>query len=255
MQPSKPSKRQAAISDLVWQCHRVSVESLAARFATSPETIRRDLTVLARSGQIRKVHGGATLPRIAEEGPFAARLRSQVAAKRLIAKRALPLVSSGDTLFLNTGSTTLLFADQLTGLDSLTVITNSAEIARVLSAGNASMEVFLLGGAYQSDNRETYGPIAIEQLGRFRAHRAFLTVGSVEATAGVMDYNSQEAELSRAMIRHAGTATLLVDSSKFGQLAPFTVAGFDRIDSMVCERMPQSPLEQALARQQVEIVC
>ena len=80
--------------------------------------------------------------------------------------------------------------------------------------------------------------MAIEQPGRFRVDRAVLTVGAVEATTGVMDFSPEEAEMARAMIRLAGSVTLLVDSSKFGKPAPFTVAGFDSIDCMVCDEAP-----------------
>ena len=251
----RPNERQTAIADVVWQRNRVSVDSLASMFSASPETIRRDLSILARNGRIQKVHGGAVLPRMAEEGPFAERMRHNVAEKRRIAARAFPLISSGETLFINTGSTTMLFADELVGLDDLTVITNSAELARVLSTGNPTCRIYLLGGAYHGDNRETCGPIAIEQLGRFRADRAVLTVGSLEASTGVMDYNPDEAEMARAMIRLAGSVTLLVDSSKFGKLAPFTVAGFDAIDCMVCDEAPDGQLAALMARERVEIIC
>lgn len=251
----RPSERQTAIADLVWQRNRVSVDSLATQFSASPETIRRDLAILARIGKIQKVHGGAVLPRMAEEGPFAERMRCNVAEKRRIAASALPLISPGETLFVNTGSTTLLFADELAGLHDLTVVTNSAELARVLSSGNSTCRIFLLGGAYHGYNRETCGSIAIEQLGRFRADRAVLTVGSVEATAGIMDYNPDEAEMARAMMRLAGSVTLLADSSKFGKLAPFTVAGFDAIDCMVCDEVPDGPLAASMAREHVEIIC
>ena len=251
----RPIERQTAIADVVLQCNRVSVDSLAAMFSTSPETIRRDLAVLARNGKIQKVHGGAVLPRMAEEGPFADRMRRNVAQKRRIAASAFPLISSGETLFINTGSTTLLFADELVRRDALTVITNSAELARVLSSGNPTCRVYLVGGAYDGDNRETCGPIAIEQLGRFRADRAVLTVGAVETTTGVMDYNPDEAEMARAMIRFAGSVTVLADSSKFGQLAPFAVAGFDSIDCMVCDEAPDGQLATLMARERVEIIC
>ena len=137
----RPNERQTAIADVVWQRNRVSVDSLAAMFSASPETIRRDLSILARNGKIQKVHGGAVLPRMAEEGPFAERMRHNVAAKRRIADRAIPLISSGETLFINTGSTTMLFADELVGLDDLTVITNSAELARILSCGRPAGRV------------------------------------------------------------------------------------------------------------------
>lgn len=82
-----------------------------------------------------------------------------------------------------------------------------------------------------------------------------LTVGCVEATTGIMDYTPDEAEMSRAMIRLAGSVTVLADSSKFGKLAPFTVAGFDSIDCMVCDEAPDGQLAALMARERVEIIC
>ena len=95
---------------------------------------------------------------MAEEGPFADRMRHNVAEKRRIAASAFPLISSGETLFINTGSTTMLFADELVRQDDLTVITNSAELARVLSSGNPTCRLYLLGGAYDGDNRGDLRP-------------------------------------------------------------------------------------------------
>ena len=82
-----------------------------------------------------------------------------------------------------------------------------------------------------------------------------LTVGAVEAATGVMDFNPEEAEMARAMIRLAGSVTLLVDSSKFGKPAPFTVTGFDSIGCMVCGEAPDGQLAALMARERVEIIC
>ena len=61
--------------------------------------------------------------------------------------------------------------------------------------------------------------------------------------------------MARAMIRLAGSVTLLVDSSKFGTPAPFTVAGFDAIDRMVCDEAPDGQPAALMARERVEIIC
>ncbi len=250
----RPTDRQTAIADVIRQQARVSVESLASMFSASPETIRRDLTALARSGRILKVHGGAVMPRGAGEGPFAERMALNVAAKRQIAKLACQLISPGESLFIDTGSTTLILAEEMIKLNHLTVITNSAEIARVLSAGNSTIDVFLLGGAYRGGNRQTCGAMVIDQLAHFRADRALLTAGAASAEAGFTDYNAEEAEVARAMIRRAGHAMLLVDSEKFGKLAPFSVAGFDTVDCLVCEQAPTGEFGNALSAGGVEVV-
>ena len=164
------------------------------------------------------------------------------------------LISPGETLLMDTGSTSLIFAEELVAIDNLTIITNSAEIARVISSGNFTSQVFLLGGTYQNDNRQTYGAMAIDQLKRSRADRAVLTVGAVDAESGVMDYNPNEADMARAMMQRAGNVILLVDSSKFGKLATFTVSGFDAVDSIVSEQVPDEDLAEALARDNVKII-
>ena len=95
---------------------------------------------------------------------------------------------------------------------------------------------------------------AAEQLGRFRADRAVPAAGAVEATTGVMDHNSREAEMARAMVRLSGSVPVLVDSSNFGKLAPFTVTGFDSIDCMVCDEAPDGQSAALMARERVEII-
>jgi DeoR family glycerol-3-phosphate regulon repressor len=240
---------------MVRQRGSVSVETLAGAFEISPETIRRDLAVLARQGKVQKVHGGAALPRAVAEGPFAQRMRHQVAAKRKMAGLARKLVAPGQTLLVDTGSTTLVFAEELVAVEDLTVITNSAEVARVLADGNASHQVYLVGGAYRGDNRQTCGAMAVSQLSCFHAETAFLTVGAVDAVAGATDYNSEEAEMARAMIRRAQSVVLLADASKFDRAATFTVSAWDAVRHLVCDSAPGTHLMSALERENVQVIC
>src|SRR3546814_2467064 len=113
---------------------------ISARFKTSHETIRRDLAVLAEAGAVLKVHGGARLPGRQEEGPFRERLASNAVAKRLIAEKVVGLISPGATLFIDTGSTTLMCAEEIGKIAGLTVITNSTRIAAVLAERGRSDE-------------------------------------------------------------------------------------------------------------------
>ena len=109
----KPGIRRERIVDLVRERERVSVDDLAALLGSSRETIRRDLTELAGRGLIRKVHGGAMMPEVPREGAFPARLSEAIREKRAVARAAAALFGAGDTLFIDTGTTTLLFAEEL----------------------------------------------------------------------------------------------------------------------------------------------
>ena len=232
----RPRDRQLQIIDLVRSLGKVTVDQLMQKFAMSAETIRRDLTFLAADGKIRKVHGGAIPLRDFGEGAFAQRMQLHAEAKRKVAQKARPLASSGDTIMIDTGSTTLAMAEALTTIDELTIITNSTSIARVISSANRSARMYLLGGSYNEDNRQTCGVIALNQLQGFHGDLAILSVGAISADAGVMDYNFDEASIASAMIAQADRVVVLADASKFDRVAPFVVASFERIDMLVCDR-------------------
>ncbi|MDH5355387.1 MAG: DeoR/GlpR family DNA-binding transcription regulator, partial [Gammaproteobacteria bacterium] len=224
-----------------------------ARFDISRETIRRDLTKLANSGKIQKVHGGAILPRVFGEGSFGQRMSENSEAKMRIASKAVELFGAGETLFIDTGSTTLYFAEKLIEVSGLTIITNSTEIAKTISSSDQGNRIFLLGGEYNADNRQTAGTLVASQIRLFRVHHTVLTVGALDVRTGAMDFNIEEAQVAHAMIEQSETLTVLVDSSKFNKLASFEVCPLSRIDQLVCDIMPPDELRKALEAAGVEI--
>jgi DeoR family glycerol-3-phosphate regulon repressor len=164
-------------------------------------------------------------------------------------------VSPGDSLFIDTGSTTLAIAEELTTIDDLTVITNSAEVARVITSANRTVQMFLLGGSYTGDNRQTCGAMAIKQLEGFHCNIALLTAAAIAAGTGVMDFSHDEAQMASAMIEHSDKVLLAVDASKFDRVAPFVVAPFNRVDTLVSDQVPGGALARALDGAQVEVIC
>ncbi len=249
-----PARRRIEIVNIIRRLNRISVDDLSRQLDISRETIRRDLTELARLGKVQKFHGGASLPMMTGEGPFQHRMSTNVTAKVNIAAQAVELFSPGETIVIDTGSTTLYFAEKLTELADMTVVTNSSEIAAVLSRGSARSQIFLLGGEYRGDNRQTVGNLAISQLGTFRAHHAVLTIGAIESDIGIMDYNIDEAQIARAMVRQAETLTILADSSKFDRIASFEVCPLDQINHLVCDKAPTGTLLRELHKAGVHIL-
>jgi len=249
-----PRQRHDAIVNLVSEKGRVTVEELAELLGSSRETIRRDLTKLSNQGKLLKFHGGATLPRPDVEGPFQARMAVNAHLKRQIAIAAAAIFVPGDTLFIDTGTTTLSFAEELAKCNGLTVITNSSAVARTISLGETENRVFLIGGEYHGDNQETVGTLAIDQIRVFRTRHAVLTIGGLDAKAGAMDFNIEEAQVARAMIEQAELVTVLTDSSKFDCNALFEVCKFDKIDTLVCDRAPSGRLLEVLEQMHVNII-
>ncbi len=251
----KPRDRRAKLVQEVGKRGGARVEELALLFDTSRETIRRDLNTLSEAGKLRKVHGAAKPPGLSVEGSFQQRLSENSAAKLEIARLALDLVAPGDTIFVDTGSTTLFFSQQLSQVENLRVITNSAAIADVVAKGNETAAVYLIGGRYDAGNREAYGPQAIAQIGSFYARRTFLTVASLDAHAGVADVNIDEADVAKAMIARSEELVILADSTKFGPSGPYTVSALDDISYLVTERRPDKSLMNGLRSSGVKVIC
>ena len=233
----RPHERRDRILQILGDCQRHSVEHLAEELVASKETIRRDLTELAAEGVIRKFHGGAVLPEPRGESRFQARMAEQIHEKRAIARRAAELFAQSDTLFIDTGTTTVLFAEELARRGGMTVITNSVTIAQTVTQGDTDNRVFVIGGEYVAEAAENLGSLAVEQVGRFQALHAVITVGAIDEF-GVMDFSLGEAEVARAMVAQARHLTVIADSSKHNRMALFRVCSLDEIDRLVTDRPP-----------------
>ncbi|MEP2715997.1 DeoR/GlpR family DNA-binding transcription regulator [Pseudophaeobacter sp.] len=247
-------QRQTKLIEIVRRQGKVSVEELATQLNASRETIRRDLSRLSEAGKIQKVHGGASMPRVMGEGSFKQRLSENVDAKMEIAKATARLIQPGETLFIDTGSTTLFFVEAIAHIQGLTIVTNSTEIARTIATADTSSRVYLLGGEFGSDNSQTFGAMATMQVRSFRAHHAILTIGAMDARSGAMDFNIEEAQVARAMIEQSETVTVLADSSKMGALASFEVCPLTLIDRLVTERLPPAEILDGLQAQGASVV-
>jgi DeoR/GlpR family transcriptional regulator of sugar metabolism len=248
-----PTERRKAILEMSHLGASLAVEEIASRFGVSRETVRRDLARLDDAGSLRRVHGGAVAPRLGNEPPFQERQKLNREAKRRIGLAAAGLFEPGDSVMIDTGSTTEQFATALAAKTDITVITNSNRIATAIAAGPGKNRIFVLGGAFQCDSGQILGSLCIEQLAHFNADHVVLGVGALSADGRVMDYDVEEAALARAMIARAQTVTILADHSKFDRQALITVCQFEAVTRLVTDQPPPDQLAEMLDASQVAV--
>jgi DeoR family glycerol-3-phosphate regulon repressor len=246
----KRDQRFKAILTLLDEKGYVEVEALAQHFDVSPETIRRDLSALSEQAQLRKVHGGAVKFQTAQETSFTMRRQHNLSEKAAIAEYASQFINPGDSLFLNGGTTTAIFASKIAQMfDNLVIITNSTLIANELwQNGKNGNQIFLLGGQYDGNEMDTTGTVVIDQIRKFQADHAILTVGTVSATQGFMDYRLEAGQIMCAMAQQAHQTTVIADSSKLGRAALITSCSLGDVHRVVSDRMPPGDLAEALDR-------
>jgi DeoR/GlpR family transcriptional regulator of sugar metabolism len=249
-----PEQRRHRILSVMHGQEQITVNELARELDVSKETIRRDLRNLEGRGLLRKVHGGAVHQQTANETAFSQRVARQRLEKERIGERAAALFNAGDSLFVDTGTTTAIFASALARRSGLTVITNSFEVARRLWQGLGENRVYLLGGEYRGDASETVGPLTLQQIATFRADHAVLTVGAIDDEGGVFDYNTEEATVAAAMVSQARTTTVLADHTKLGHAALVQVCPLSEIDRVVTDRSPEKALRGALRAAGIELI-
>ncbi len=238
--------RRDRILELLRQKGRVQVSELSRELGTTAVTIRNDLDALERDGYLLRVQGGALLrERPAGRTPAPETVRA--AEKAAIARAIVERVPDGSTLFLNSGTTTLSIAQALSQRRNLNVVTNSLAVAMELGRLPA-IHVLLLGGEINAQYGFTYGTDAEEQLRRYQALWAVLSVDGVSAQGGVTSFHAEETALDRIMIAHAKQTIIAADFSKIGR------AGFTHIcdagpnvqlvTDRQCDRTAANELEQ-----------
>ena len=197
-------------------------------------------------------HGSIALPHELGEAPFERRLREHFAAKRAIARRAARLIEDGDSLMLDTGTTTSIFARELLKKRNLTVVTNSSDIARTLATVNGN-RVYMAGGELNGSNGAAFGPSAIAFAASFHVRHAIISIGALDADFGPSDSYLAEAEFARMVLSRGETRVMLSDASKFGRTALIKVCDFKDINRLITDGIPDAKLAAVLQEAGVSV--
>jgi DeoR family transcriptional regulator, fructose operon transcriptional repressor len=251
---SLPARRRIELIRLAKREGQLSIAQLSSQFGVSPDTIRRDLDLLSGRGLVRRTHGGAVASDCLDltECTSPQRLGLRIAEKTRIAQCAAVLIENDESLLLNGGSTTQLFASELVGKKNLTVITNSFGIPPALPA-QAVRDIIFIGGVYRPESNTTVGAIAFCGAIPVNADTAIVGVGGI-AQDGLYTSLLQDASMTASMIGHARRTIVLADSSKFGRRLLGHIASLDRIDILVTDSAPPRDLMSTLVQLNVQVV-
>jgi DeoR family transcriptional regulator, aga operon transcriptional repressor len=249
-------ERRRKILELLEIDGRVTVDELARRFGVSAVTVRTDLDGLSELGALRRSHGGAVRA-VAPSDDYPLRLKERLHhdEKLRIACAAASLVQPGQTIILDSGSTTAEIARQFkqTRIKGITVITNSLGIAAEL-ADASGITVIMIGGIVRELSRSCVGPHAEQMMRDLHADHLFLAVDGLHVEAGPSTPDILEAQLNGLMVRAAGAVTIVADSSKFGRRSMSIIASVEQIDRVITDAAAAPQMVEALRSQHVEVI-
>lgn len=210
----------------------MSIGEIAERFAVSEMTVRRVLYKLADAGLVIRTPGGAMVaPSGSMERTFLERSANMSGAKDALGRAAAGLVHDGETVVLDSGTTTRCIARYLAARRNLVVVTTSLAVLEEL-AGSAGVQVRLTGGAYRRSSHDLSGNAVIESLGDINADKVFFGAAALSFRKGVMNY---DADMPRAFL-HAGKQRILaMDSSKLGLEAVYRLCPVESCDLVITD--------------------
>ncbi|MFD2614940.1 DeoR/GlpR family DNA-binding transcription regulator [Paenibacillus gansuensis] len=229
------AERKRSILALLKEQERVEVQDLIQLLDVSESTVRRDLKELEQSGLLKRTHGGAVpVHTVNYEPTFSEKEITHREQKQAIAREASALVSEGDVILLDSGTTMVYLARELKRFQRLTVVTNAIPVAQEL-LGCGGIELILLGGTLRKDILSLVGPFAEEILGKLHVDTAFIATNAIHAEAGLSTPNVTEASMKRRMIASSKRAVLLADSSKIGNITLVNFASLKDIDLFITD--------------------
>ena len=241
-------ERRAAIMEMLEHNASVQVAEIAQTFGVSSVTARADLDALAEAGKLRRTHGGAvSLHKRLTVSTQDRRINVNVAAKQAIAQSAIELVSGGDTLLVDSGTTALEFVRLLDQRDGITVITADITIADYIDESMPSVDVVMLGGALRKGHRYLYGPLTMQALQMVHADLAIMCPGAFVPGCGFTTDFPQMAETKTAMIAAARQSVALMDASKVNGRGMYRFAELTDVDTIVMDRDPDHAVATSIA--------
>jgi DeoR/GlpR family transcriptional regulator of sugar metabolism len=248
-----PARRRGELLRVAKKRGGIMVAEIAAEFAVSADTIRRDLDYLSERGLIRRTHGGAVPLDDVTVGdmPVLQRLNALAAEKSRIGHKAATLIVDGETLLVYGGSTTRAFISELTIRHGLTIVTNDLGIPAVLPPGTARA-VYLLGGQVLVQSQITIGPVGFPLAGPINVDTAILGVGGI-SKSGLSTSILEEAAMMISMVNAARRVIVLADSTKLNRSVFAHIVALDQVNILVTNAPPPDELASALAEYGVEV--
>lgn len=224
--------RREAVLHLLREQTTASIAEIASRFRVSEMTIRRDIQKLSDVGQVIRIPGGARIERsFGGEKSFHERIHRMAEAKSAIGKAASELVQNGESVTIDSGTTTLFLARHLRQHRDLVVFTFSLAVLEEL-AGSNSVRVELTGGAYRRTSHDLIGTAVADSLAAISTDKVFFGAAALSFRKGVMVYDR---EAPRALLDAGREKILMIDSTKIAQEAMYGFCAIARCDLIITD--------------------
>lgn len=246
--------RRKKILELLDRDGQVRVSQLSEILGTTVVTIRSDLAALERNGYLERIPGGAVQAvKNYYNLDFQRRKQEHMEYKKDIAVAASNLVNDGETLLINSGTTTFFTAVELKRHKNLNIVTNSISVALELGT-YPTFRVILLGGEINPQYSFTYGNDAMQQLKNYKADKAILSVDGIHNEIGLTTYHAEEAVINKLMMERARQTVIVADYTKLRHESFANIGAISNAHSWVTNDCVDKKLLSEIKASGIEVI-
>lgn len=249
-----PNQRKEKIIEMLKEDGSAKVAELARIFKVTEVTIRQDLEKLETEGLIIREHGGAYLKNVADQvQSFSLANQNNLDKKAIIARKCLEFIEDGDTIILDSGSTTTEIAKLLRGRKNLTIITNALNIALLLGV-EPNIEVIMTGGEFKPPTLSLTGQKAADFFKGLNVQKLFLATAGISLKSGLTYPSISDLVVKKAMIEAAEMTYLVADSTKIGKSALASLGALSLIDYIITDEGIEEKHKQVFNDNEIELI-
>jgi DeoR family transcriptional regulator, glycerol-3-phosphate regulon repressor len=245
-------RRQDLILELIQKSGFVTIDELVDHFDVTPQTIRRDLNILARQNLLRRHHGGAGVDSSTVNTAYHARKIMDLEAKEKIARELVKLIPDGASLFINIGTTTETIAKALLGHRNLRIVTNNLHVATTLSA-KEDFNVIIAGGEVRNRDGGIVGEATRDFINQFKMDFGIIGISGIHSDGSLLDFDYREVRVAQTIIANSRQVLLAADHTKFGRNAMVRLGDITQADHFFTDQTPPLDIRELLKEHQVEL--
>jgi len=248
-------ERLKKIEEILNENGSIIISNLSEMMEVSEETIRRDLEKLSKTIEIKRVHGGAFKPSSFDaEVPINIRKKIYLEEKQCIGKKCESMIQDGESIMLDSSTTALYVAKNLKiSKKKVTIITNSNLIVNEF-LDSELVTVICIGGIFRNRTNSFVGHMAVENLKRLSAEKAFISCSSITKGIGATGNHESEASVRRMMLQQCVKSYLIMDYTKFECTATYLVTKIEDIDAIITDKPVSYDYKEWFAKNKVKVI-
>jgi DeoR/GlpR family transcriptional regulator of sugar metabolism len=236
-------RRKDQIIEILRYTGKISKRELIEKLKVSPATLEKDIEELEKEGLVYKIWGGISLKDDLSVLPFEKREIINLQEKQSIAKKAVTLINSGESIGLGAGTTIYELAKQINPKSNIKIITYAVNTANLLIS--KGIEVIMPGGICKDGTYALAGDMTVDFLRNIHLDKCFLSVNGIDLEYGLSEVDIHEATVLSTMISVSSEVIALMDHTKIGRQKLASVCKLEDIDLIITDnKTPQAYIEE-----------